>query len=43
MNIEQPKGVLVCVTLSSTFIFLTNFNAEAGKVDKKMATKPSKF
>ena len=27
---EQPKGVLVCVTLSFAFKFLTTFTAEAG-------------
>ena len=27
---EQPKGVLVCVTLSFTFKFSNNFTAEAG-------------
>ena len=43
---EQPKGVLVCVTVTLSFIFKfsDNFYCRSGyKVDKKMATTPSKF
>jgi len=40
---EQPKGELVCVTLSFTFKFSNNFECRSGCKVTKMATKPFKF
>jgi len=41
---EQPKGVLVCVSLSFAFKCSNNFYCRSGyKVDKKMAMELSKF
>ena len=41
---EQPKGVLVCVSLSFAFKCSNNFYCSSGyKVDKKMTMELSKF